>query len=350
MISYFDATLEHLSIHKVGNKQASDPLLLSEHPAKIEDENLTALLLRYFITPFEKIQESFRFFHTSDKLELNEIYSFSRSIFDSPASFHENSTHIAKHLYDISNHPNIKPGELCVALFKDIQIDGELKPALGIFKSESKESYLTVTQDGNQFAINYEEAAINVKKLDKACLIFDDHANEGYKAFVIDNTNRSEAFYWVDQFLKLIARSDDYHRTNDVLNLYKTFVTKELDEHFEVGKADKIDMLNRSINYFKGRDQFDGNDFVDEVIGDPKAIKIFNAYKENYERESNTRIDDSFSISSQAVKKQQRHFKSVLKLDRNFHIYIHGDRDMIEKGFDQEKNLNYYKVYFSNEQ
>jgi hypothetical protein len=42
--------------------------------------------------------------------------------------------------------------------------------------------------------------------------------------------------------------------------------------------------------------------------------------------------EDGFSISAEAVKKQSRVFKSVLKLDKNFHIYIHGDKELIERG------------------
>ena len=48
-----------------------------------------------------------------------------------------------------------------------------------------------------------------------------------------------------------------------------------------------------------------------------------------------TEIADNFEISAQAVKRQARIFKSVLKLDKNFHIYIHGNRELIEKGFDR---------------
>ena len=60
-------------------------------------------------------------------------------------------------------------------------------------------------------------------------------------------------------------------------------------------------------------------------------------------------IPDSFDISGAAVKKQARTYKSVLKLDKNFHIYIHGNKDVIEKGFDENKAMNYYKVYFKEE-
>ena len=47
------------------------------------------------------------------------------------------------------------------------------------------------------------------------------------------------------------------------------------------------------------------------------------------------------------VKKQARAFKSVIKLDKNFHIYIHGDRDLIEQGEDERGK--FYKVYYNKE-
>ncbi|MNL79456.1 hypothetical protein D3C87_2060650 [compost metagenome] len=60
-------------------------------------------------------------------------------------------------------------------------------------------------------------------------------------------------------------------------------------------------------------------------------------------------LPDSFDISSQAFKKQAKIFKSILKLDKNFHVYIHGRADMIEKGFDDATGLNFYKLFFKEE-
>jgi len=48
------------------------------------------------------------------------------------------------------------------------------------------------------------------------------------------------------------------------------------------------------------------------------------------------------------VKQQIRVFKSVLKLDKNFHIYIHGNREWIKRGTDPD-GRKYYKIYFENE-
>jgi len=349
MISYFQASLSHPTIHKVGNKLLDEHLSLSEHSLKIHDEVLDNLLMNYFLKPFEKVNEIYRFDHPTGDLNLNEVYHFADLIFNDQDTFHENSRQIAKHLYDISNHPKIKSGELYVCYFTGLQIERELSDAIGIFKSESKEPYLKVIQKSNGFEINYEQEAINIKKLDKGCLIFNTEKEAGYKVAVIDQTNSTDAAYWIDDFLKLKIRNNNYTQTNTVLKVYKDFVTNKIDEEFEISKTDKIDLLNRSIKYFKEKEHFDLDEFSNEVLAHEPGIESFKRFKKNYEDEFETEIGDSFLISDTAVKKQARVFKSVLKLDKNFHIYIHGNKELIEKGYDEEMKMSYYKVYFREE-
>jgi hypothetical protein len=305
--------------------------------------------MNYFLKPFEKVNEVYRFDHPTGDLNLNEVYHFAEIIFNDKDTFHENSRQIAKHLYDISNHPKIKSGELYLCYFTGLQIERELSDAIGIFKSESKEPYLKVIQKSNEFEINYEQEAINIKKLDKGCLIFNTEKEAGYKVAVIDQTNSTDAAYWIDDFLKLKIRNNNYTQTNTVLKVYKDFVTNKIDQEFEISKTDKIDLLNRSIKYFKEKEHFDLDEFSNEVLAHEPGIESFKRFKKNYEDEFETEIGDSFLISDTAVKKQARVFKSVLKLDKNFHIYIHGNKELIEKGYDEEMKMSYYKVYFREE-
>jgi len=349
MISYFQASLSQLTIHKVGNKLLDENLSLSDDSLKIDDEVLDNLLMNYFLKPFEKINEIYRLYHPTEELNLNEVFHFAEIIFNDKNNFHKNSQLIAKHLYDISNHPKIKSGELYLCYFTDLQMEGELLDAIGIFKSESKEPYLKVIQKSKKFEIMYEQEAINIKKLDKGCLIFNTEKEEGYKVAVIDQTNSTEAAYWIDNFLKLKIRNDNYTQTTTVLKVYKDFVTNIIDEEFEVSKTDKIDLLNRSIKYFKENEHFDLSEFSNEVLSNEQGIESFKKFKKSYEEEFETEIGDSFLISGTAVKKQARVFKSVLKLDKNFHIYIHGNKELIEKGYDEEMKMSYYKVYFREE-
>jgi hypothetical protein len=349
MIASFEASLSQLSVHRVGNKLLDEFYVLSDDPIGITDELLNKLLMQYFLSPFEKVNEVYRFMHSSD-LNLNELFHFAESVFKNQIHFHEVSQQITKYLFDSTNHPKIKSGELYIAFFKDVQLEGELLDAIGIFKSENKETYLKVYPDKGGFNLEYEENGINIHKLDKGCLIFNSEKEEGYKVLVIDQTNRNnEAVYWKDDFLKLKIRNDSFNQTSNTLSIYKNFVTQKIDDEFELTKADKIDLLNKSMKYFKENETFDIDEFAGEVLVNPQAIESFKTYKQQYEQDHETEIAATFDISGAAVKKQGRVYKSVLKLDRNFHIYIHGDKELIEKGFDDDKAMNYYKVYFKEE-
>lgn len=152
------------------------------------------------------------------------------------------------------------------------------------------------------------------------------------------------------RILKLKIRNDSFNKTNNTLNVCKNFISNKIDEDFDISKADKIDLLNKSLKYFKEKETFDIDEFSEEVIGNEKAIKSFKNFTQDYNNEFDAGLEGSFDISGAAVKKQARVFKSILKLDKNFHIYIHGNKELIEKGYDENKSMNYYKVFFKEEQ
>lgn len=339
--------LQHLAIHYVGNKLQQDGVLLS-HQAIDLTEDIKQLLVPYFISSF-KSDEYYNLFHESD-ISLNEVYNYASSIFDNPEELFEKSISFAKHLYEQSAHPKIKGGEFYVAFFKDCIINGETIDALGIFKTENKDTFFQVSSADNNFKIaSYQ--GINISKLDKGCLIFNKDKEKGYIVAIVDNTSKgNDAQYWVDDFLHVRQRQDEYYNTQNTLNLCKNFVVKELPQQFDVSKADQVDILNRSVKFFKERDTFDMNEFANEVIGQLEVIDSFNNYKEEYQRDRDIEIADNFAISDSAVKKQSRGLKSVIKLDKNFHIYVHGNNQYIKKGYDEETGLHYYQLFFKEEQ
>jgi hypothetical protein len=61
---------------------------------------------------------------------------------------------------------------------------------------------------------------------------------------------------------------------------------KRLPQEFEVSKADQADILNKSIQFFKEKDNFNLNDFTNEVIDDSKAIEVFKQYKTDFEQDA----------------------------------------------------------------
>jgi len=334
-----------LSVHKVGNKLNQDILRFSSSELKISDD-IKELLVTYFVTPF-KATEYFNLYHDSD-INLNEVYSYVSKMFDDKETLLEQSKNLAKHLYDKSTHPKIKSGEFYTVYFKDCELGDEVVDAIGLFKSENKDTFLKVFTTDDEFEIESEKG-VNINKLDKGCLIFNKESEDGYVVAVVDNTNKSvEAQYWFDDFLHVRQRKDEYYNTQNALTMCKDFVTKELPEHFEASKADQADYLNKSVAFFKEKDSFDMEEFTSEIISQPDIIESFKSYKSDFEENYKIEISDNFDISNAAVKKQSRSFKSVIKLDKNFHIYVHGNRELIEQGTDAN-GRKFYKIYYDNE-
>lgn len=337
--------LKALAVHKVSNKFFDEGIHFSKSPLETDD-NLNNLLLRYFFSPF-KSSEYFNLYHESD-LNLNEVFVYAGKIFDNPDQLFDQSVNIAKHLYEQSVHPKIKGGEFYTVYFKDCIIDGITTDAVGLFKSENKDTFLKVFPSGDGFEIESEKG-VNINKLDKGCLIFNIEKENGYVVAVVDNTNKgAEAQYWIDDFLHVRPRKDEYYNTQNILSLCKNFVTKELSQQGDVSKADQVDFLNKSVQFFKEKESFDMVEFVNEVIEKPALIESFNNYKKDFQKDREIDLSDNFVISESAVKKQARSIKSIIKLDKNFHIYVHGHRELIEQGVD-EAGRKFYKIYYSEE-
>jgi hypothetical protein len=346
-IQHNAAFTESLAIHFVGNKNNDESLIMSKRETSFSDE-MGSLLKEYLFSAF-KLDELYHFYHESE-LDLNEVFTYVSKIFDNNDELFDQSKNLAMHLFRQTMHPKIKAGEFYTILFRDCEIDGESVDAIGLFKTENKDTYFKVREENDCFVLD-NEPGINLKKPDKGCLIFNTQKDDGYIVAIVDNTSKtSEAIYWVDDFLCVQNLKDEYFQTKNVMTFCKNYVSEKLPEKYEISKADQADLLNKSMKFFKESEIFDVNLFADEVIQTPDIIEDFKSYKSDFETENAVNLEESFEISGQAVKSQARFFKSIIKLDKNFHIYVHGKRDYIEKGFDSSNGLNYYKLFFENEE
>lgn len=346
MVYFEKSKMIKLSIHQIGNKYNNEHLILSKTDVKLGKE-LEKILLHFYLSSNFKTDEYFKLFHPV-KTNLNEVYSYVSNIFDNPESFQSQGINIAKHLYNETTHPNIKNGELYVVYFKDCLLNGEKTDAIGLFKSENKDTFLKVYPKGDSFEIESEKG-ININKLDKGCLIFNIERENGYVVSVVDNTNKGvEAKYWMEDFLNVKPRNDEYAKTQSTLTLYKSFITRKVSEDFGMNKAEQAALLNKSLDFFKENTEISLDEFAKEVIQQPELIESFNQYKTQYEKDHEVEISDNFRVSESAVKKQARKFRSVIKLDKNFHIYVHGDEHLIKQGEDKD-GWKYYKIYYREE-
>ena len=65
-------------------------------------------------------------------------------------------------------------------------------------------------------------------------------------------------------------------------------------------------------------------------------------------------VRNQFDVSDIVLKKQKSKLKTEIKLDTHIQIKLDIDapdaaEEYIEKGFDEEKNMKFYKVYYNEE-
>ncbi|MDR2026381.1 MAG: nucleoid-associated protein [Prevotellaceae bacterium] len=333
-----EALIDSLALHAVGNRINDEGLTLSKSALNIDDE-IVSLLSPFFITPF-KTDRYFNLHHP-DGFENSEIFKAVASIFDNPENLYESSVKLAELLFDITDSAKIRGGEFYVAYFSECTVDGEETEAVGLYKSENRETFLKIYPTSDSFILEKEEG-ISLRKIDKGCMIFNTERDKGFLVAVADSIRSGDEKYWHEDFLNIRPFENNYTKTQSVMKTCKDFVSEKLPEEFDVSKADQIDILNRSMNYFKSHEVFDKPEFEKEVFRQPEVIESFREFDS-----SEIPMDMTFEIAPDAVKKQSKIFKSVLKLDKNFHIYIHGDRSMIEHG--EENGKKYYKIFYEQE-
>lgn len=327
--------------HRIGNKINGEGASFSSEELQL-DENMSELLQNYFLSAF-KSEETYQFYSDS-YLQHNYVYNYLREIFEYQASFIDQSKNIGRYLYDSAENPRVQGGELFVVSFQ-AENENEVDK-IGIFKTEKRESFLKIFPHDETMDLEKDQG-ISLAKIDKAALIYNKDKETGYVLSVVDNNKNGDMYYWFEDFLKVRQREDDYFHTQESLSIYKDYFTKQLPQEFEVSKVDQADFLNNTLNFFKEKEEFKLDDFATEVLKDEHVIESFNNFKTDYEQEYQINVSEEFPISTAAVKKSQHHFKSIIKLDKNFHIYVHGDRKMISQG--QDDKGKFYMIYYDKE-
>jgi len=342
-----DVQLQQVVAHTVGNPSRAESLKLSTNALTLNDSLVKSLLNKYFLSSFNE-HSQFHFHHIDD-LQYNEVYNYAKTIFNNHKSFYPTSVQLAQLLYSKSTHVKVKEGEFYIALFDNVFFNNQSVQAIGLYKSESKESFLKAFTHGTSVEVAAEEG-INVNKLDKGCLIINQAGDNGYIVLAEDAANKqNDTQYWMNDFLQIMPLANDYHHTNNHLSMVRKFIKNEYPNQFETTKADQIDLLNKTMDYFKTNEQYDEAAFATEVLHHAEVVNSFKVYKEKYEQAEQVNFEPTFDIHLAAVKQQNKVYKSILKLDKNFHIYIHGRRDLIEKGVDPISGKQYYKIFFDEE-
>lgn len=372
MLNLYNTHIESISIHRVGNMQKGEPLFLSNSPHKLSDE-LNILLKEYFLRPFREKEENYFCFTHEQGFEMNPLYNFCEDIFANPSLIHSYSLKIAQLLYEQGNTPHIKTGEVYVTYLTNLVLDNEKIDAIGIFKSEIKQDFLRFEDAENQLNI-YIQQGVNTNKLDKGCIIFNVNREEGYKVMSVDS-NKYDTKYWHTNFLGLEALTDDIFYTKKYLNMCKDFA-KETIYSIDKDPRQEIMFMNKAVNYFAKNDEFEETEFLNDVLSDGvykpiidnenvnenelekyKTIDLiseFNHFKNHNASKYNIEDVSTFPIANKAVTEINKKLKSTIELDTYMQIKMNfinqesADTYMV-KGYDPEKNMYYYKLFFNHE-
>jgi hypothetical protein len=199
MIDTSSAEVQKIIVHRVGNRTREEGYTLSTQEVN-KTKYLGDLLLRHYLLPLANAKEAYNFYHESD-IELNAIDRFAKQIFLEPSTFKGQSQNIAKHLYSASTHSKIVGGELIVILFKGLIVDGSNRDALGIYRIETRDSYLDVKDEAGALQL-IERTGISLNRIQKGALIL----SHDIHVLAIDTLSHNTK-YWLDSFLKVAPRS-----------------------------------------------------------------------------------------------------------------------------------------------
>jgi hypothetical protein len=348
MIDFSNVSIAILAIHRVGNKIRDEGFVMAKSLYPVTKE-IEPHLLDYFLKPLASA-EVFQFSHTSN-LKLNELYQFSVEVFSQREKFLDESVNALKHLYQCSVHPKIKPGDVYFVYLNGIKFNGESLDAIGIFKSETKDLFIQISETTpRSFDLKIEKGA-NLKNLDKGCIILNTEANDGYRMLLIDN-NHDNTQFWRDKFLNVKPAHDAHFYTSACLDMCQKFSVQAFSE--EGARKNQILFLKKSVEYLSNHDKFDVNNFSKEVFKDKASATTFKSFKNTYESEASLPKLDSFIVSKQTIKKIKRRFKDFIKLDTKIEVKLKFDQadsnaENIERGYDQTRKMYFYKLYFNKE-
>ncbi|QQL45303.1 nucleoid-associated protein [Sulfuriroseicoccus oceanibius] len=346
-LAFSQAHLVGMALAKVGNPLRDEPLQTSKQLCEF-DEDESELLTATFLKSFKSLERQ-QFFHHSD-LSSNEVYSYVDGVFSDPHTLVDNGAMIAKHLYAQSKHPQIKSGDLCVSYLDGVLVDGEPTQAVCIIKSESLVPFLQIAFDGDDLKLKTLDG-IYPEKLDKGCLIVNRDKEEGYAVYVFDKSGGSTHF-WVRDFLGVQAVKDASFLTKRYSELCVAFAEKGLPE--DTDPEQRREVATKAVSQISEVDEFDLNEFQEKTFDKPEVRQQFSEFKKNFEEEVGSKLDEKFAVVKDEAKKVEKKLKSRLKLDSGADIrfsapFLKKKDEFFEKGFDEERGLQYVKIYYDRE-
>lgn len=347
MLKTTNARILKATLQRVGNKLTQELNYTTQEEIVFTEEEET-LLNSFFLRSLKSSNDLMRFSHHVS-LDYNTVFDNSKQYFDQQLTFIDYSNNILHHLYEKSNHPQIKTGELFVIHFDSFQFNEITTEAIGIFKIENKVDYLKFHHGDNDLDFTISKG-VKLQKIDKGCLIIPTEVSDGYRVLSIDN-NSYDANYWKKSFLGLEEVQDDSYQTKHHLHLLSSFSNTLVENSDTFAQKE---FMSQGIQLFNDHEVI-SKDLMEEALLSPfEVVDSFAQFKHQYNKEHNLDLQEHFTVSGATLKKEKRKIRNQINLDTNIQIKLDisdGDtvKEHIEKGYDSERKMHYYKVYYNEE-
>ncbi len=347
MLTTTNSFISKATLQRVGNKLSQELNHVADSEiALVESEE--ELLKKFFLKSIKSSLDLMKFTHHIN-LDYNTVFGNTLKYFDNEISFIEYSNSVLHHLYEKSNHPQIKTGEIFIIHFKEIKFQEIIVDAIGIFKIENKIDFLKFNQHKDELDFNINKG-VKLQKIDKGCLILQTDKSDGFRVLSIDN-NSYDANYWKKSFLDIEEVMNDSYQTKHHLSLLSNFSNTMKDNKSTYAQKE---FISQGIKLFNENKVITKDLIEQELLSPFDVVDSYSKFKSQYNKENNLDLEENFNVSNSTLKKEKRKIKSQINLDTKIQIKMdisEGDslKENIEKGFDEERKMHYYKVFFNEE-
>ena len=338
MVVSNEVITKRLVVHRIVDGR----LIPSREGATVSTPDINSWITKFLFKPFNS-DEQFAFVSGESPLSMKML---AQEVFQSQELAIEKSIQIAEYYLANAHSQNCKDGEFILAYFEDCVVEDEVTDVLGIFRVEKKEAFLKLEPTYDSFVLRRDEG-VSPARIGQGALIFNTDQENGYKCLVIDKVGpRKDEFSWKEQFLAVEKVVDSYFHTQHLINNIQEFAQAAYEEG---QSAEKITLVNDTLDFMKENDFFDKEVYAERVLQAPELIERFESFQEEKVNETPDLETGHFEISKPAIKSTKRYIRSVIKLDGNFHVYVHGNRENIIRGYDQEKGKHFYTLFYDEE-
>jgi hypothetical protein len=344
MIDITSIEIRGMFVHRVGNLLRSEGVTYSDFSQKVPSRDKLPLI-QFLFGQADRLN-SYSFTHSVNP-ELNTVSVLATGMSREDGILKKVSCDIAAHLYSVSNHPRVKSGNLFVGVFDGVGLEGKSHRVLGIFKSDTVDDFIKVDVKGGKASLKVEQGAA-VTSLDKVGLVF--LPRKGKPERILAACARGEdAIFWNDRFLQIVPTHSAKADTKACLDICRAFATQE---DGRLDDPERILFLNRSLEFFEKADKYDEQGFA-SVFTSKAQEKEFKQFKAQREVQDKRDIPENFEIEKIIVRKERTKFEKNVRLDANIEIRLRFKsqnemKNRVEQGFDEEKGLAFYKLYYSN--